>query len=362
MHTPPAPRFREVLTGLTPFRPSPRPVAPDGTTHLLGANESPHGPLPSVIAAMAGSMAQVHRYPHFGNPVLAAVLADHLGRTPDHVVLGCGSTGLIQTALNSVTEPGGEVVFAWRSFESYPRMVALAGLVPVPVPLRADSHDLDAMAAAITSRTRMVIVCNPNSPTGTCVRREEVERFLDRVPPSCLVLLDEAYREYVRDQAVPDGLTLRPRPNVVVLRTFSKAHGLAGLRVGYAVTEPATAGFIRRANLSFAVNRVAEAAAIASLQAADELRERVDGDVAERDRLGAALRGLGLPVPESQGNFLWVGPGPHLDPLLAECRQRGVAVRAFDGEGARITVGLPRATEAVLAAAAAVPLRSSVAA
>src|SRR6202042_3437849 len=153
-----------------------------------------------------------------------------------HVAVGCGSVGVLQQLMEAVGEPGAEVLYAWRSFEAYPPLSALAALPPVRVPLLDETHDLAAMAAAITPRTRLILVCNPNNPTGTVVRARELTAFLDQVPGDCLVVLDEAYREYIRDGDVPDGINLyRDRPNVAALRTFSKAYGLAGLRLGFLI-------------------------------------------------------------------------------------------------------------------------------
>lgn len=218
------------------------------------------------------------------------------------------------------------------------------------------------MAAALTPRTRMVIVCNPNNPTGTAVGRAELTAFLDAVGPDRLVVLDEAYREYVRDERAPDGLELAVgRPNVVVLRTFSKAYGLAGLRVGYAVADPAVAGRLRAAGLSFAVNALAQVAATASLAAEDELLARVEHTVTERHRLRSALLGMGVPVPESQANCLWLPVGADTDRVTAACADAGVVVRGFPGEGVRVSVGLPAAGDAFLAAVASAlaPARAS---
>lgn len=323
------------------------------TTHLLAANEAPYGPLPSVRTAIQAAIDTVNRYPDRTCTALVEKLAWQLGVSPAGVLLGCGSVGMLQTLLTAVAEPGGEVVYGWRSFEAYPTLTAHAGLTPVPVPLRDSVHDLDAMAAAITPRTRMVIVCNPNNPTGTAVRRAELTAFLDAVGPGPLIVLDEAYREYVRDEDVPDGLTLAAdRRNVVVLRTFSKAYGLAGLRVGYAIADPAVAPRLRAAGLSFAVNAVAQAAAVASLEAEDELVERVEDTIKERHRLRTALLELGVVVPESEANCLWLPLGADADRLAAACAHAGVVVRSFPGEGVRVSVGLPEDSEAFLAAAA----------
>jgi histidinol-phosphate aminotransferase len=211
----------------------------------------------------------------------------------------------------------------------------------VQVPLTpGDVHDLDAMADAITDRTRLIFVCNPNNPTGTVVRRAELERFLDRVPGDVLVVLDEAYREFIRDLEVPDGVQLyRDRPNVCVLRTFSKAYGLAGLRVGFAIAHEPVAAALRKTAVPFGVSQLAQDAAIASLRAEDELLGRVGSLVSERTRVVDTLRAQGWTVPETQANFVWLRLGERTTDFAAACDQAGVVVRPFAGEGVRVTVG-----------------------
>jgi histidinol-phosphate aminotransferase len=216
----------------------------------------------------------------------------------------------------------------------------------------ADTHDLDALAAAVDDGTRVVFVCNPNNPTGTAVRRPELERFLDAVPADTLVVLDEAYREFVTDPDVPDGLELmRGRPNVAVLRTFSKAWGLAGLRVGYLLAEdPAVAEAVRKTHVPFSVSTLAQAAAVAALASEDEVRRRCAAVTAERERLVAALRERGHEVSDSQANFVWLPVGEQAAGLAAALEARAVITRPFAGEGIRVTVGTPEEDDVFLAA------------
>jgi len=254
-----------------------------------------------------------------------------------------------------VAAAGDEVVYAWRSFEAYPIVVQISGATSVTVPLTSDErHDLDAMAAAITDRTRLVLVCSPNNPTGTAVRRAELERFLDAVARDVLVVIDEAYREFVRDPDVPDGLDVyRDRPNVAVLRTFSKAYGLAGLRVGFAVAHDPVAEALRKTAVPFGVSGLAQAAAAASLLAEDELLERVEGLVKERSRVHDALRAQGWSqLPASEANFVWLRLGSRTMEFAAACADAGVAVRPFGDEGARVTIGEAEANEIFLRVAA----------
>ncbi|GAA3053852.1 histidinol-phosphate transaminase [Streptomyces olivoverticillatus] len=284
---------------------------------------------------------------------LMAELAEHFGVPLTHLATGTGSVGVAQQLVQATAGPGDEVVYAWRSFEAYPIITQVSGATPVQVPLtEGDVHDLDAMLAAITDRTRLIFVCNPNNPTGTVVRRAELEAFLDRVPSDVLVVLDEAYREFIRDEAVPDGIDLyRDRPNVCVLRTFSKAYGLAGLRVGFAVAHEPVAAALRKTAVPFGVSQVAQDAAVASLRSEKALGERVDALVAERTRVAAALAGQGWTVPESQANFVWLRLGELALDFAAACERAGVVVRPFPGEGVRVTIGETEANDLFLRAA-----------
>ncbi|MEU9021990.1 histidinol-phosphate transaminase [Actinomadura sp. NPDC048394] len=353
------PRFRSVLDRFVAYKPGKVVVSPEGRSFKLSSNESPEGPLPSVLDAIAAAARNVNRYPDNNATALTEAIAAFCGVSADHVAVGCGSVGMTQMLLEAVAEPGTEVVYAWRSFEAYPLLVSLSGATGVQVPLKDETHDLPAMADAITERTRLVFLCNPNNPTGTVVPRAEIEAFLDRVPEDCLVVLDEAYREYVRDDAVPDGLTMYgDRPNLAVLRTFSKAYGLAGLRIGYLVAHPIVAGAIRKTFLPFSVNSVAQAAGIASLEATDELLERVERTVKERDRVRGTLLADGWTVPPTEANFVWLRLGERTMEFSAACDAQGVSVRPFDGEGARVSIGSPEENDAFLAVAKAFPHRN----
>ncbi|QXJ22847.1 histidinol-phosphate transaminase [Actinomadura graeca] len=348
------PRFRSVLDRFVAYKPGKVVVSPEGRSFKLSSNESPHGPLPSVLDAIGEAARDVNRYPDNNATALTEAIASHCGVPADHVTVGCGSVGVSQMLLEAVAEPGAEIVYAWRSFEAYPLLVALSGATSVQVPLRDETHDLAAMADAITPHTRLVFVCNPNNPTGTIVRRAEIEAFLDRVPEDCLVVLDEAYREYVRDDEVPDGLTLYgDRPNLAILRTFSKAYGLAGLRIGYLVGHPVVAAAVRKAFLPFCVNSVAQVAGVASLAATDELLARVEGTVKERDRVRRGLVEDGWTVPPTEANFVWLRLGDRTTEFSEACAAQGVSVRPFAGEGARVSIGSPEENDAFLAVARA---------
>ncbi|MFD6420500.1 histidinol-phosphate transaminase [Streptomyces sp. NPDC060198] len=349
--TPQAPPTSEALTTQQALPTSPNP--PDAriqAPHALAANENPYPPLPAVQEYLRDFLGTVNRYPDRGATELAGALAERLGVPAERIATGAGSVGVTQHLLQALLRDGGEVVYAWPSFEAYPHLTEVCGGTSVRVPLRDERHDLAAMADAVTDRTRVVIVCNPNNPTGTAVGGAELKAFLDAVPAGVVVLLDEAYREFVTDPAVPDGLGLsHDRPDVVVLRTFSKAHGLAGLRVGYAVAHEEIAARVRDAAVPFGVSTLAQQAAVVSLRVEEQLRERVGLIVAERDRLTRGLCALGLvaPAAASQANFVWLPLGERTAAFAEACAVAGAVVRAFP-EGARVTVGEPSANDLVL--------------
>ena len=321
----------------------------------LASNEVPYGPLPGVVEAIAEAAAGSHRYPDMGVVALREKLAARLGVDPQRVSTGCGSVALAEHLVRATTlGPQDEVLYSWRSFEAYPIITAAGGATSVRVPNRPDhSHDLAAMAAALTPRTRLVFVCNPNNPTGTVVRRAELDAFLDAVPPTTLVVLDEAYREFVTDADVPDGLAAYgDEPNVVVLRTLSKAWGMAGLRIGYAVASPAVSDAIRKVVTPFSASGVAQAAGLAALDQEAEMRRRAVLVVAERERVQAALQKLLPEVPDTQANFVWLPLRERSFDFAAACERMGVIVRPFP-EGVRVTIGTPEENDQFLAAAEA---------
>jgi histidinol-phosphate aminotransferase len=321
----------------------------------LASNEVPFGPLPGVPEAVAAAMAQSHRYPDMGALELRDRLATRYGVSTDRIVTGCGSVALAEHLAKATCLPGDEIVYSWRSFEAYPIISAGVGAASIRVPNTPEhGHDLRAMAEAITDRTRLVFVCTPNNPTGTSIRKAELDRFLDAVPSDVLVVLDEAYREFVTDVEVPDGLaTYGDRPNVVVLRTLSKAWGLAGLRIGYLVAQPGVAAAIRKVLTPFSTSAVAQAAALAALDAEQEMIRRCALVISERERVTEALRKLHPDVPTSQANFVWLPLGDQAMAFGAACEKSGVIVRPFPGDGVRITIGKPEENDALLAAAEA---------
>jgi histidinol-phosphate aminotransferase len=347
-------KLRPVLTSLPAYLPG--RTVPDAIK--LASNESPYPPLPHVIERITSAAQGVNRYPDINATELTAALAAKHGLDPAQVAVGCGSVSLCTQLVQAAADADDEVLYAWRSFEAYPIIAAVSGASSLQVPLDSGyAHDLGAMAERITGKTRVVFVCNPNNPTGTVVGRAAVVAFLRRVPDDVVVALDEAYREFVTDPDVADGTTLlTEHPNLVVLRTFSKAYGLAGLRVGYALAaDPAVAAALRQTQVPFAISGVAQQAALASLEpdAESQLMARVADTVTERVRVQSALDELGYGVPPSQANFVWCPLGERTVEWARACAERGIIVRPFPGQGARVTIGTAAENDQFLAAAEA---------
>jgi histidinol-phosphate aminotransferase len=315
----------------------------------IASNETVYGPLPSVRAAIERATDDINRYPDNGYIELKDHLAKHVNFAPEHISVGCGSVSLCQQLIQITSSVGDEVLYGWRSFEIYPLQVRTAGATPVQVPLTDYTFDLDAMLAAITDRTRLIFVCNPNNPTSTVVDPDALARFVEAVPPHILIALDEAYVEYIRDDMLPDSFGLvRAHSNVVVLRTFSKAYGLAGLRIGYAVGDPDIITALGKVYVPFTATSISQAAAIASLDAADELLARTDAVVAERGRVTAALRDAGYTVPPSQANFVWL-PLPRRAQEFAQAAANSrIIVRPYGQDGVRVTVAAPDENDAFI--------------
>jgi histidinol-phosphate aminotransferase len=344
-------RLRETLDAVPTYQPGKPAAAREGApAYKISSNENPYPPLPSVLKVVAHAATQMNRYPDMAVTELTDALADYLGVPRERLATGTGSVGVLAQLIAATCDPGDEVVYAWRSFEAYPIVVAIAGAVSVQVPLDASArHDLTAMASAITDRTRLVLICTPNNPTGPVVHQDELDAFLDKVPPQVLVVLDEAYVEFVTDDQAVDALaTYAGRPNVAILRTFSKAYGLAGLRVGYAVAHEPVAQALRKTAVPFGVSTIAEQAAIASLGVFDELKERVDTLVAERERVVAGLRHQGWHVPSTQANFVWLPLGADAAAFGAAASRAGLVVRTFPEEGARCTIAETQANDLLL--------------
>lgn len=330
----------------------PKPV--DGLEPFkLSSNENPNPPLPSVAEAVAAAAGNINLYPSMSADALTGALAERWSVAPENIALGAGSVEVASQLIHAATNPGDQVMFAWRSFEAYPILATVAGAVPQPVPLTPEGgHDLPAMAASVTPRTRLIFLCNPNNPTGAVLAASAVEEFLAAVPSDVLIVIDEAYLHFNKHSETAIGIDLfRGHSNVAVLHTFSKAYGLAGLRLGYAVGAPELVANLRKAAIPFAVTALAQAAGLASLDAEVELQERIDVLVAERERVYAGLLDAGLPVLPSEANFLWLDSGVQTEAVARVFEANALSVRAFPGEGIRISVGTPESNDRVLAAA-----------
>lgn len=347
-------RIRPEIASLPPYRQGKQAGA---DAFKLSSNENPFAPLPSVMAAITAG-APINRYPDATAAALRARLAGRFGVTPTQVHVAAGSVSILQQLVLAAAGHGDEVIYAWRSFEAYPWLPISAGATAVPVPLTTGArHDLDAMADAITDRTRAILLCTPNNPTGPIITSAEVAAFLSRVPADCLVLLDEAYAEFVTDSEAVDGIEehlFEKHPNLVVLRTFSKAWGLAGLRIGYAVGHERVLDAARSTGIPLSVTAAAEHAALASLDAEAEMRERVAVLVERRTALASGLRAQGWDVPDAQGNFVWLPAGDRTADVVAAFEAADLIVRGFPGDGLRISVGEHESVEKVLATAASV--------
>lgn len=346
---------RPVVARLPKYAAGKPPVAVPGLTPFkLASNENPFEPLPEVRAAIAEQVG-IHRYPDTASTELCAQLAPVLGVPAADIVTGAGSLGALTQILSTFAgqnEDGvqDEVIFAWRSFEAYPIVVQTAGALPVQIPLLDDGrHNLDAMAEAINENTSVILLCTPNNPTGPILTQAEVDDFIARVPKNVLIVLDEAYTEFVRDPEAVNGIkTYQQHQNVVVLRTFSKAHGLANLRIGYSVSQPEITTYLRLIATPFAVSTVAQQAAMASLTHLDKVMARVDSIVEERERVVAALRELGWNIPTTQANFVWLPLGEKATEFVELAEQRALSVRGFAGEGVRVSIGEVEANDRFL--------------
>ncbi len=347
--------LREGLEELPSYRQGKPAPARDIPTYKLSSNENPYPPLPSVVRRVSEAASTMHLYPDMSGRALVTRLAERYDVDADCIVLGSGSVEIASQLMRATAGAGDEVLFAWRSFEAYPTLAIAAGATPVMVPLTDSlTHDFDEMLAHITPRTRVVLICNPNNPTGTVVDADAMERFIAATPDNVLVVIDEAYQEFNRAEKSPVGIEVfRRHDNVMVAHTFSKAYGLAGMRIGYAVAPPAVADALRKVAIPFGVTSLAQEAALASLDAIDELAERVDKLVSERDRIQDALKAQGWAICDSQANFVWLPTAAYTDDVARVLDDFGIVGRVFSGEGIRISIGLPEANDVVIAACAA---------
>lgn len=325
--------------------------------HRLGSNEAPDAPSPAVLAAAIAALASGNRYPDLRGETLAEALARRHGVGGDSVAVAAGSIVLLDQIVRAWCDAGDEVVTPWRSYEAYPIIAGLAGARLVEVPLDRDCRtDPAAILAAVGPRCRVAILCNPNNPTGTALAADDLDALIAALPARVLVVLDEAYVDYADDAptaAASPARRLARHPNLAILRTFSKAWGLAGLRAGYCLAAPPVIAALHAVAPPFPLPGPVAAAALAALDATDAVEARVARNAAERERMAAGLRALGLPVAQSRANFLWLPVARQAAALAAHFGAAGIAVRCFAGEGVRITTGTDADTDAVLAAAAA---------
>ncbi len=345
------PQLRPVINDLPTYKAGKKVAGVAGLEpYKLSSNENPTAPLPSVLKAIADSALEINRYPDPFVTELTNSLAKKFSVNPENIATGTGSVGVCQQIMQAVAEPGDEVIYAWRSFEAYPIITKIVGATPVEVPLKnGTEHDLAAMLKAITPRTKLIMVCTPNNPTGAVVNHLELKEFLAKVPKNILVIVDEAYVEFNQDDQAVRGLELFTEfENVGVLRTFSKAYGLAGLRIGYLIGPKNVAEAVRKTAVPFGVSTVAQTAAVLSLEYEDELFERVNELNSLRIWFEEELTKLGFRLPPSQANFVWLPLGDRTDEFVAECAKLAVAVRPFSGEGVRISIGEKPALERVL--------------
>ena len=348
-------RLRPALEDL-PAYVAGKPAADDGIhRYKVSSNESHLPPIASVREAAVAALESSHRYPDAAAQELRDALGRKHGVAPSQIALSTGSIAVSGDLVRAVVGEGDEVVHPWRSFEAYPILVGSHGGTPVPVPLtEAGEHDLAAMAAAITDRTRLVLLCTPNNPTGPSLTTEQVEEFLAAVPQDVVVAIDEAYREF-HDPATVLGTAgiFRRHGNVVLLRTFSKLQGLAGLRIGYAVAHPRLARALGQVTVPFGASAPAQAAALASLEpaAAEELERRAERIRAERSRVLAGLRAQGWNLPASQGNFVYFPLGERSGEFAEFADARGLVLRAYGNDGVRATIAEEEADDRLLAIA-----------
>jgi histidinol-phosphate aminotransferase len=360
-------RPRPLIAALPAYRPGKAAQQAEqehGITNAikLASNENPEAPLDPIVAAVASAAHGINRYPDHRATAVREALAVRLGVGVDHVGIGTGSSGLLQQLVWAYVDPDDEVLYPWRSFEAYPIFTNLAAGKSITVALGDDlAYDADGLVDAVTPRTKLVFLATPNNPTGIATSTRALAAIVERISTDVVVVIDEAYREFL-DPAFGDPVAdLVPRfPNVVVTRTFSKAHGLAGLRLGYAIGDPRVIATVDKTLLPFAVNSLAQVAALAAIEHEDAIAVRVGGILAERARVEDELARAGWKLPDHQGNFVWLRTGDATDGVGLGLERRGVVVRPFSGDGVRVTIGTPAENDRFLAALAEVVAEGTV--
>ncbi|HSB84677.1 MAG TPA: histidinol-phosphate transaminase [Ilumatobacteraceae bacterium] len=335
----------ELMPSYRPGKGAAQAEAEHGITNAikLASNENPLPPVQSILDAVAAAASGANRYADHRATAVRERLSTWLDVPVESVTVGAGSVGLLQQLFLTYVDPGDEVVYPWRSFEVYPVYTQLMAGTAITTPLtEAHAFDVGAVAAAVTDRTKLVLLATPNNPTGTALSTTEMATLIETIPPKTIVVIDEAYREFL-DPTLGDPVAeLVPRfPHVVVTRTFSKAQGLAGIRAGYAIGSADVITSIDKTLFPFAVNALAQAAAIAAIDAADEIEARVADIKTERGRVVTELTAAGWRLPDAQANFVYLPIGPRTDEVYIELERRGVVTRPFTGEGIRVTISTP---------------------
>jgi histidinol-phosphate aminotransferase len=317
----------------------------------LASNENPYSPVPQVAQAIADAISGVNRYGDNNASDIRAALADWIGIDTSHLTVGCGSSGILQQLYLAYVDPGDDVVFPWPSFEIYPVFSTLSDANPIQVPLVDEAFDLNAVADAVTAKTKIIFLATPNNPTGTSISMDDVATLLDRVSDDVLVVIDEAYREFNAPAfGDPVDLLKAGHRNLVMTRTFSKAYGLAGIRTGYAIADPDVVTQLDKVRLAFSVNNLAQAATLAAIEHREAALEKVAALMAERERCHAALIAAGWDLPASHANFIWIPTKDRTDEICIAMEKQGVVTRPFPGVGLRITISTPEENDRWLAA------------
>ena len=306
----------------------------------ISSNENPYAPHPKIIEAINRAANSIQRYPDPNSTRLVERLAEKYQVTSNQISLGTGSVAVLTQLIQASASVGDEVIFAWRSFEAYPIVTKVSGATAIRVPLNKNyEHDLPKMLDAITEKTKTILVCSPNNPTGPIVKKQDFLNFISQVPKDILVVLDEAYTEFVTDPAAINGAQdVITESNVAILRTFSKAYGLAGLRVGFTIAQEPVIDYLKKVALPFGVSSLAQAAAIAALEYEPELLQTVNAIVLERDRVSNELTKQGWDLANPQANFIWFDLKDKSEEFANACEQAGIIVRLFLNEGVRATI------------------------
>lgn len=346
--------FRDVIENISPYVPG-KPISDVqrelGLSNVikLASNENPFGCSPKVKQAIAEGLSEINLYPDGNATLLRESLARHYGLDPEQFVFGAGSNEIISFIAQLFLNPGDESIYPMPSFVWYNTAVRAVGAVPVKIPLRDYTTDLDAIKSSITEKTKIIWICNPNNPTGTIITDKQQEEFLDSVPRNVVVVLDEAYYEYAKGEGFPESVPLLNKyPNIIVLRTFSKAYGLAALRVGYGITSPEIVSYLNRIRPPFNVNTLAQKAAVAALEDQSFVSYAVSETKKGRLTLYEAFEKLGLKYIKSYTNFIWVETSYQSGEIFQKLLKKGVIIRPFMDNWIRITVGTEEENRALI--------------